>query len=82
MNSTQPQDTVPLVPSRAEAIADFVNLKIEDIVQGCLYLKMPPGETEPTWVEIRNAILEQLFEIEFETGRLDLYAEQVQENCL
>lgn len=67
---------------RSEVIADYIGTTIDDILDECPYWKMAPGDTEPVWFEIRDAIMEKVFAVEHEMGRQELHAEQVVENCL
>jgi hypothetical protein len=67
---------------RAYVIADYVGTAIDDMLNECPFWKMAQGDTEPTWFEIRDAIMAKLFDVEHEMGRQELYSEQVVENCL
>lgn len=68
--------------SRQDAIAEYIGTMIDDMLDEAHYWKMPPGETEPTWLELRQALTEKLFSVEHEMGRAELHSEQVQDNCL
>jgi hypothetical protein len=43
---------------------------------------MAPGDTDPLWFEVRDAIMAKAFDVEHEMGRQELYSEQVIKNCL
>ena len=68
--------------TKREAIADYVGTMLDDFLDDSPYLIMPNGESQPTWFEIRDAIMQKLFSIEHEMGRQELHAEQVREECL
>lgn len=67
---------------RADVIAGYVGTRINNMLSECPYWEMAPGDTEPLWFEIRDAIMAKLFDVEHEMGREELYSEQVVENCL
>ena len=70
------------VPTRAEAIADFIDTWIDDILEESPYWRMPRGEHGAEWWEIRAAIMAKVFAVEHEMGRQELHSENVRENCL
>lgn len=78
----KPRSPVSETRSRSDVIADYIGTTIDDILDECPYWKMAPGDTEPLWAEIRDAIMAKVFAVEHEMGRAELHAEQVVENCL
>jgi hypothetical protein len=57
--------------TRADVIADYIGTTIDDILDECPYWKMAPGDTEPRWAEIRDAIIAKVFAVEHEMGRAE-----------
>ena len=66
--------------SRADVIADYVGIAIDDLVSDSLFWKMAPGDTDVMWFEVRDAIMTKVFDTQNEMGRQELYSEQVMEN--
>jgi hypothetical protein len=66
--------------SRAAVIADYVGTAIDNLVSDSMYWKMAGGDEEPMWFEVRDAIMAKVFDFQHETGRQELYLEQVTEN--
>lgn len=66
--------------SRAAVIADYVGIAIDDLLNDSLFWKMAPGDTDVMWLEVRDAIMAKVFDVQHEMGRQELYSEQVMEN--
>jgi len=67
---------------RHEQISDYVDTTIGDMIDEAPYWKIGRGESQPTWFEIRDAIVAKVFAVEHEMGRQELHAELVREGSL
>ena len=70
--------------SRQAIIRRFVGTRLDELLDLSQSIRAPcePGESsEPTWLELRDAIVTKLFEIEATMASEAVHAEWVRENC-